>query len=262
MGNFAYVSSLENRFARSTTSLVVSNAEVNFPAVNAISVPVSKVHRFTNHNSETYTFNLGAPETPASTGWALAIVNHNLSATAVVSIDAGTTTGYGGFTTKTMLYRARAMYIDLTLASVFQYWKITIADTNNLYGYIQTGYLLLAPKTTLTFMFDFGWEFADEENVAYAETRFGTPHVTKLFERMSGQFEFTDLTTAQYATLRAFYRDHHGRLNPFLLIPDASEVDCFFGRLTNDRFAWEIGMRRNIPLMFQEDGHGKTLTVT
>jgi len=260
MGYPAYVSSVNNAFALAGVSLTVSTADPALPGSNALIMPISKPHRFTT-DAGSYTFNLGAGNMPlAWTPLGLVLVNHNLTAAATVRVQAGPTTGYATLDVY-MTWRAQTMYLKITTAGITacQYWKITIADALNPADYVQVGYLLLGPFTTLAFAPAYDWTFSDEIVNARKETTFGTPLIAHLFNRISLELPFVNLSDTDMATLRNFVLAHDGDKTPLLWIPDSAAVDCYFGRFVNPTFQQRIPFYRSMTLQFREDSLGRDL---
>ncbi len=256
MSKFAYLSVNGNRFAAAAATLAASSAVDGFPASSAISLPISKPHRFSGCASENYQIDTGA----AGVAKALAVVNHNLTAGATITINAGDAADPDGSQwTRSVSYHAGNAFLIFNAQVTYRYWKVIIANAGNPVGYIQIGYLMLCPLGDFTFDYAYGWRFRDEFLNARKETEFGTPHVTRLYQRVAAEFPFVNLSASEMSALRAFVLAHYGDLTPFFLIPDITANDGYFGRLVNESFEQEIDFYRTMRLQFREDSPGRTL---
>jgi hypothetical protein len=162
-----------SRFLEATLSdaaaLTCSSEDASFPCENVQDEQRTKVHRFTGDTSEYYRVDFGSKK-PIS---ALAIINHNLTVAATITVKAGLTAGgdtlkntayaaweplfgfgeggfgehgFGGYLTpdEVATYYAAGTLRLLDWTNVIaRYWEINISDPDNPAGYIQVGRLIL-----------------------------------------------------------------------------------------------------------------------
>ena len=256
MGFFTYLKHDDNN---ALDALIVGASEdINFPASNAKILPVSKPYRSAAGNTTGQKLRIDIPVTKNTDQ--VILVNHNLTSSATITLNGGTTPDPdGGEFTTTMTWREFTIFKNLASTQTFKHWAVLIEDPTNLDGFIQVGYVLLGLKTSFTFGFNFGWKFIDEIINVELETEFGAPDVSALFRRVKLRLQFQHLSESQGNTVRSLYTSLSKNVDPFFLIPDLAVADGFFGRFTS-KFQRTIGLSRHVavPLDFTEDSLGKT----
>ncbi len=258
MGFFTYLKHDDNN---ALDALVVGASEEGlFPASNMKILPVSKPYRSEEGNTTGQKIRIDYA-TAKSTDQ-VALVNHNLTNAATITLNGGTSPDPDGseFTT-TITWREFTAFKNLVATQTFKHWAILIEDGTNEDGFIQVGYVLLGLKTSFDFGFTAGWRFTDEIVNVELETEFGAPDISALFRRVKLRLQFKELSETQGNTVRTLYTDLTKNFVPFFLIPDLAVADGFFGRFTS-RFERTIGLTRrvSVPLEFTEDSLGKSTT--
>ena len=256
MGFFTYLKHTDNNILDAV--IVGASENVNFPASNARVLPVSKPYR--SADGGTTSQKIRVDFATAKSTDQVALINHNLTSAATITLNGGTTPDPdGGEFTTSLTWREFTIFKNLSATQTFKHWAILIEDSTNLDGFIQVGYILMGLKTTFGFGFNFGWSFIDEIVNVELETEFGAPEIASLFRRVKLRLQFEHLSEAQGNTVRALYTSLNKNVNPFFLIPDLAVADGFFGRFTS-RFERIIGLTRRVavPLDFTEDSLGKS----
>jgi hypothetical protein len=229
-----------------------SSASSVYPLSNVNILPIGKPFRFTGKASENITIDL---VTAQSIDF-VALVNHNLSSGATITVQAGTTSGVADFST-VVAWRQYDAFKIFTVQSK-RYWKITIADSGNADAYIEVGYVLLGDSTEFGFNFTYGWKFSDEFQNAELESEYGVPFVTTLFERIRLQMEFLNLSAANATTFRTFFRALQRNAVPLFLIPDSAVNDGYFGRITSN-LERTIDVYQTMDIEFVQESRGRRL---
>lgn len=112
---------------------------IGFVASNIQDQRLSMVWRSTSPSNQTVIINLGSAKDISIA----AILNHNITSAATITIDANTSNSWGSpATTKTITYNAGIMLNFFSSVS-YQWWRFSIDDPTNVDGYIEAGKLWL-----------------------------------------------------------------------------------------------------------------------
>lgn len=136
------------------SSITALTEGIGFVISNVQDQRLSTVWRSTTPTAQTVIINLGS----AIDINTAAILAHNISSSATITIDANTTNSWGSpATTKTIIYNAGIMLNFFTSVS-YQWWRFSIDDPTNSDGYIQVGrlwlgnYIDIDPSSLLDFV--------------------------------------------------------------------------------------------------------------
>jgi len=257
MGFFTYLTHEDNNVL---DALIIGATEnPNFPASNLGVLPISKPYRSTDGSITGQKIRVDYPFSKDTDQ--VILVNHNLSPTATIILNGGTTPDPdGGEFTTPITWRKTHAFVNLASTQTFENWAILIEDESNTDGFINAGYILMGMKTTFGFGFNFGWTFSDRVVNIELETEFGAKDIDTMYRRVILSLTFDSLTEAQGNTLRDFYLILERNNVPFFLIPDVSINDGYFGRITNE-FKRTIGFakRARAPIVFEGDSLGKLI---
>lgn len=250
MGNFTYLANSDNKLVGAT--ITPSTADSSYPIANLTSLPISKPFRFTGDTSENLQIDLGSA-LPIDL---IALINHNLTNAATITVNAGASSNPDGSTfTTTITWRERDCFKLLSSPQTYRYWKIIIADSANPDTFIELGFAMLGDSTELGFNFRYGGQFIDEQHNLEVETEFGSPHVVELHDRVRILLPFNNVPAADAVTLRTLYRTLKRNLIPLFLIPDSAVNDGYFGRWVS-QFEREDEFLRSVTMEFLQDGRG------
>jgi len=130
-------------------------ADLLYPVANMQNQRLSKRWRSTSPTAQTIVVNLGSAQAVDT----VAILGHNLSGSAAVTIEAHTSDSWGtpALSAITLTYDAGAILKYLTAAQTFQYWRFILDDPNNTDGYVEVGrpwlgeYLAIDPSSLDSF---------------------------------------------------------------------------------------------------------------
>jgi hypothetical protein len=127
------------------STFTVLSEDTGYPGTNLQEQRLSQVWRSTTASAQTITINLGS----ALSINTAALISHNLTSSATVTISANTSNSWGSpATTKTIVYNTNIM-LNFFNSISYQYWQFSIIDTTNTSGYIQLGRLWLGSYITI-----------------------------------------------------------------------------------------------------------------
>jgi hypothetical protein len=222
MANLTYLTHADNKLVGST--ITASTEDASYPKANLTIMPISKRFKFTGKTSENLQIDLLA----AYSITFIALVNHNLSSGATVTITSGSSPNPSG-NSQTMTYRAGDMF-KLFAAQNYRYWKIVFADSGSSESVIALGYVMVGISTTLGFNFAYDWQIADEYFNINVGSAYGAPHLAELYGRTRLVLPFRNLSSTNAGAIRTLFQAVKMDITPLILVPDADQSDCYFGR--------------------------------
>lgn len=137
-----------------STDITASTEDFLYPVSNLLSQRVAKAFRTQDASAQTVVFDLGTAQNVNT----IAIIGHNLTASATLTIEANAADSWGSPSVSTSL-----TYIDgpiikyLSSSESYRYWRLSIDDATNTDGYISLGvvwlgeYLTIDPASLLNF---------------------------------------------------------------------------------------------------------------
>lgn len=243
----------DNRAAAAVLSVTSEDSE--YLKENLQALPVALAYRTSSITApQNVNADLGSPQAVTL----IALVNHNLTSGAVITVKAGTTSGVGDFS-EVMEWREEDAFVLLSAAQTYRYWRVEIDDDSNPEGFLEIGYLMigqaarhsLGPKPDSIEVTD---EFINSEE----ESEYGVPHVEEIFHRVRIRFDY-ELDPSEDSTARAGFRALKKNLTPFFFIPDVGAYDGYFGR-------WVADLARSYSTNiwtstweFLQDGYGRSV---
>ena len=258
MGYMAWLPHLDNLSLLLIANIVPSTEDADYPIENVINPKLTETYRSTG-TSLTITIDT-LNQGPITL---VALANHNLSATASVTLDAGATTGYGGYTAQ-MTWREFLMFKYTVTNISLRYWRITITDASNADGYIEIGYLFFGAVIKYPY---FGWLYGGSNLTEYTNLELESPCGVMYSERMYHKDVFTldfgPLNETSMGYLLTLYRSVQTGKYPFLLIPDLDLYEGYYVRIIS-RFDQKLHVQvstsqRYVQLILKEDSYGKRI---
>lgn len=171
----------------------------------------------------------------------IALVSHNLSATATVRIQASSSG-----TMTPLLYDSNAVtvYSHTDYATSFtvteaRYWRITISDTANVNGYVEIGRLFL------------GWKFAPTNNIDWSPT-LSVESKTGVTESLGGPEYFEDRPNRRVWQGKWSWLDDNEAYRVFLVMQRKTDVSGEVYLIENDSdttyrdLRWFLGRFRSL----------------
>jgi len=254
MGYLGYLKN-ENNLIRSAVvggRLFVSD---DYPWVNAAKLPVSNPCRVRNmYRNPTQASDELAVEIRIALPTAqvidlVAVVGHNLTENAVITVKAGSDVDVSDYSTS-MTARRRTAFLKIASPQTYQFWRIEIKDETNTHEFIDIGYLVLGQVTTPDFSFREGWVRRDTIRKIGAKDNY-----RKLNELEMISINFDAVTETSTDTLRDLFEAAVDE--PLFIIPDVDENDGFFGRF-DPQFTREFTLSKSGT---GESGHRVTCRV-
>lgn len=259
---------LTDQVADNAASVIATTEDAAYPAANLYDFKPAKPAKLTGT-----TGNWVWDFTIAQRVDLIALIHHNLTAGLDVRIQGNATNSWGAPTLTTAItipaYRDDGYPVnpwrDLTgvagySTSGFRYWRLVVVGTNA--AAIAIGEVWLgSTKRTLDPNVDWGVHRIHERKMVEHETDFGVVSAYDLgvtVRKLTGNLDTTD---AQRDLVLAWWESTHGRVYPFLLIPNGDENEAWlvrWGRSMHDT-TFDLIDRNTIPLEFQEVGRGLVL---
>ena len=257
MSHLAYLRNTDNKAAASGVVATAFSTASGYSVDNAITLPVAKVHRNTGVGSSEYIeLDLGSAQAIKCA----AVINHNLSSTATITIKGGAAANPSTFT-QTITWREFDAFVLFAATQTYRYWRFTFTDNDNTYGFIQVGYLLLGAHTTISgYNFDKGWRRMREHGNRRLETSYFVPNIEQIARRIRLSLSFSALASAEITeVLTTLFDDLDGNVTPLFVIPDGAVNDGYFGRWVSVADETIIDGKPYVTLDFLEDGRGNLI---
>lgn len=126
-------------------SIIESTENPDYPAIYVQEERLTKAWRTTSVSSQSIIFDLGT----AMEVETVAIIGHNLSASATTVLEANTSNSWPGATSKTITYNANMM-LNYFSGETYRWWKLSIDDPTNTDGYLSIGRIWLGPYLSIS----------------------------------------------------------------------------------------------------------------
>lgn len=255
-GYFSYLTNQNNLGVAAAASVTSSSAATNYPVSNVQALPIGKSWRSTGKTSEWFEVDLGSAQAINLFG----IINHNISASGTVTVNAGSSAAPDGSQYQLVLtYRAIDEFSLLTATQTWRYWRFTFADATNADGFIRVGYVVIGNATTPGFHWQWDSEFTDHYINVKRRSAGGVVYAEAIYGHVVIKFNFGPLTTADMKTLRALYTGQRADATPVFVIPEQLVNDGYFGRFIND-FVRKLGVSEYVTMFFEQDDIGRSIT--
>ena len=231
-------------------------SDSNYPVSNMLQLPVSKKGRIRNIYGP---MELQVSFPGATDVDTVALVGHNLSNSAKVTVYGGAsfdpTTSLG-----TITWRNGTMFKKFSSTQSYKYYKISIDDPANDYGYASIGYLVMGKASTLSFGYS-SYRFTNRKLGIMRETEFGSPAYQSLSGGDDLLLSFRNRTQSEADSIVNIFNDLSGSNEPALWIPNPVEDDCVFGRFSEEDLTREFVLAYpplvNIELIIRGDNFGR-----
>lgn len=258
----ALLSNVDDLVTGSTTAVVASSSDPLYVMANLKTERVCEVWRSIAGalSSIDLTFDFGAAK-PVNL---IALLNHNLSATATIAFAMGSTTAYADYST-TIPWRDKDAFLYIASAPTYRYARMRITDTSNLYNYLQAGGVRMGSATVLTMLQTIaqGWHQIDGFMNLSNPSEWGSANVDEMYEQDRLLFSFDHKTAAELAVVRNIFKAVKANKTPLVLVPDIAGTDAFYGRFTKTDFdrSMDAGEVQSANLEFTQDSRGRDVTI-
>lgn len=205
-------------------TITASKEDAAYPAENLYDRQAAKVFRCTSPTALTILVDLGS----AHAADTVAIINHNLSSGATLSLKAGASSP-PSTVVATPAYRAYDLWKSFA-STAARYWKLDITDANS--AALQIGQLILGTRIALprARRIGEGYSPARKRSNISGETYGGVFWNYHLFDRHEFNPSFRIGSAAELAILTALDAAVFGNLYPFVFIPDSSGSEVYYVR--------------------------------
>ncbi len=244
--NLTYVLHTDN-YLFSISSLAATSEASNHAVSNLYGIPVTRTWRSASLATQDISIVLNT-SLPVNI---VALVNHNLSSSATITVDAGSTSAVSDYSTA-IPWRELTAFLALIPSQTYRFWRIRITDSSNSNGYIQVGYLMIGQLTQLSQNFRTEWKNTTEWTTQDGRSPYNVPFYERRAQQQHLLLNFNPLTDTEMTDLRTLYAAAGRNRIPFLLLPVYGGDDAYFGRWQNP-FSEKIDFYRDVALDFRED---------
>jgi hypothetical protein len=257
---FTYLKLVDSLIAQA--ALTPSSEDPAYPIANLKVEPVSKVWRTVE--GQTADQSIQIDFSFEQTADIIALVNHNFTSDATITLNGGSTPAPNGSQFQTVISpqgrTARRIFVEQT----WRYWLLLIDDPTNGDGYLETGLLPFGVKTALTRGFQYGFSRRRETINQVLETEYGVIDVgANLTQRTRFIASWKTGSHAERDELDSFLLGLERERKGLLFIPDPDAPESFYGR-----FLLDYALTQTSPditeisgLEFLEDSPGRSLRV-
>lgn len=254
MSNFTYLLHSANLVPQ---ALVTSaNASTVYPAANVALLPISQPFRTTEGKIKDQKIQISFAV--AQTVDTIALVNHNLTSSATITVKGGTLPDPDGSDyTTTITHDDNIAWKILSSSESWRYWSIEIDDKTNWEGFLQVGYVVLGVATAQAHGFATNWNVIRTPHVRFVDNEFSQPMVGRSISQGSTVALIVHgLTDAQRVTLDDWLLSLQMQRDPMIFWPDTAETEAYFGRLNTQHVINRqiSGLSRVLGVEFKADG--------
>lgn len=260
MAKFTYLRFADNLTAQAV--LTPLSEDSVYPVSNLKIEPIAKPWRTIEGQTAGQTLQIDFSS--AKDADIVALVNHNLTVNAVITLNGGSSAAPDGGEFQTVISPTARTARRIFTAQSWRYWLLDIDDPLNGDGYIEIGMLVLGSKTALSRNFDWGFAESLETINQAIETEYGVIDVGQnITQRTRLTASWKTTTTAERNELTAFLAGLKREKEGLLFIPDPDAPESYYGRLVRDftkiRDTPEVA--RFLEMEFTEDSPGRSLRI-
>jgi len=162
---------------------------------------------------------------------ALAILDHNLSSAAVITLMGNTSDAWGAPAYSQVITHNDdkiGCYLDQT----YQYWRLQISDQLNSAGYIEIGELFLGDYFEPTCNYSYGWGKETSAFETSQQSPAGVKKATLDYLQVVFQITFDYIPAADIASLMTMFRavknESAGTVSPVFFNADSADANDFY----------------------------------
>ncbi|MBW2596805.1 MAG: hypothetical protein JRC93_12715, partial [Deltaproteobacteria bacterium] len=162
---------------------------------------------------------------------ALAILDHNLSSAAVITLMGNTSDAWDA-PAYSQVIPWNPLKIGYYLDQTYRYWRVQVSDQSNTDGYIEIGELYLGPYLEPSKNYSYGWEQSTNsfETVQKSNTgaeKISLDYLQEDFQLVFGRIPETDIDSL-LAMFREIKNEAAGTVSPVYFFPDSASANNFF----------------------------------
>jgi hypothetical protein len=213
-----------NLLAGAAVALTPSSEDAAYPKANLFCERQGKPFQFTGHADENVVIDLGSAQSIT----AIAILNHNFTANATITLQANSASSWSSPPLSQVIPWAEGAIGAFCNAS-YRYWRLRIQDSNNAWR-LRTGELVLGVYGQLPFYL-YQSPFTDDDLVMQHSTDYGQSWVYQLAAQRSWQLGLSGVTDTVRAAIIALKRALGGPAHPFVFWTDGASDGPYFVRM-------------------------------
>ena len=252
-----YVRDLDNHL-RNAADLTATTAAQDFPANNLKALPIANPWRSVDGQLDQQKVLIDLGVNPGITSL-FALVNHNLTPTAIVTLRAGGLPDPDGAQFQQVITPHRRNAWAIFDQAAYRYWSVTLSDAGNPQNHLRAGYLVLGQVRQLPEQYLPGHTRNPVKIIRKAESEIGSPIVGSTVStgfRLEFSFAYddqqTDILEDMLDSLDA---------TPLFIVPDRDRRHGFFVRLENPLEPWQTTVHvdnaaNSITVAFITDNQG------
>lgn len=239
----------------SATAVTASSEDILYPVENLDSPRLAKEYRTEDASAQTIVVDLGAAQDVDT----IAIISHNISASADTVIEANASDAWGSPSFTTSLTWQSGMILKyLSSAESYRYWRFSVDDGTNADGYVSIGKLWLGERIqiTPTSLLNFSVRKVRDDVVVYGRGRQKYANAGEGWRRFDLRFPRTRTTTlSAIQTMYDTVGNHTSVIfSNFDTIRDYEIVEpCYCSIVGDLDFSHRRGMQFEYTLRFEED---------
>ena len=130
---------LYNSLIDADSSYTATSENIAYPIVNALDSRLSKEYRSTIVSTSDYIIVNESSIAPTYIG----LVNHNISSSATLYVEASSSSGFTGAYSTTMAWSSYTALHNIGASTAKSYWRVRIEGNSTLNSYLRIGYLYL-----------------------------------------------------------------------------------------------------------------------
>jgi hypothetical protein len=253
---FTYLKQADNLIPSAT--LTPTSEDADYPIENVQAEPVHETYRTEGATSQKILIDFDEPVTADL----FAVCNHNLTDQATITLRGGSSQDPDGGSFELVIPWSRRNAWELFDAETWQYWSLTLDDSGNPDGVLESGLWAMGEATELLRDFSLGSAQQRETVNQALESEYGVITAgPNLYQRTRFVASWKTTSDAERYALREFLLRLEKERGGLFFIPDTEDDAAYFGRLVSDHS--EVRRYRNITdfngLAFLEDSVGKSL---
>lgn len=219
-GGFA----VTNMAAAGTVSVSGSFDSTNFPSSCLTDYQPKPVWKASAKTSVWLKVDLGAAQSVKL----VALLNHNLTSGATVTLEANASDSWGSPSYSQSL-TWRSTHIFLVLNQSYRWWRVTISDSGNTY-YPSIGEWFIGSLTTFTMNYDWPGRSKSYINRQH-ETDGGMRFGFNIASRRGFDLGWTYADAATFAEIQSLHDSTYDGVLPLLFLPDTAGTELLYCKL-------------------------------
>lgn len=232
-GVLHYLRDADNQIRATATTVTATSAATEYPAGNLKALPIAQAWKSSGLANQNIDIDLGSAKNVSL----IALVNHNLSAGARITVTGASNSTFSANTVRLSVPRAaRNAWTIRSGTASRQHWRITLEDASNPDGEMRVGYIVIGEADKLPQQFQPGWGRTRAKIIRKSDSDRGTPIVGRTVSsgyRLDLEFlldhDDTDTLEDMLDSLEA---------DPIFIVPDPTLRHGFFMRFADPQNPW------------------------